>query len=375
LAFYSQSEDVPGGQEVDVPGPGSQDSIVFDPVESTNLQNILNSFTQASGAAERVFTLLDQLPFIDPNAGLDPKQLSGQIEFEDVTFSYPSSGKKVLKGINLKINPGEVIAFVGKSGAGKSTLMNLLMRFYDPDTGAVKFDGVNITDFSANKLRSQIGLVAQNTDVFAGTVGENIAYATDDIDEEKLRFASQQAHALEFIDEFEDGFDTQIGERGVRLSGGQRQRLAIARMLYRDPTVLLLDEATSSLDTESEAFVQKALDDLIWGENGKTRTIILVAHRLSTVINADKICVVHDGKIVETGNHEELCELENGIYRKLVSRQIQRQNNELPEDGGDPDKIDDLIQTDEEFYGKKKRKPENKSSMSGRGRGGRGSKI
>jgi len=306
------------------------------------LQNILTSFTTAAGAAERVFSLMDSLPLLDPNAGIDPQQLHGEIELKAVEFSYPLKAKQVLFGIDLHIKPGQVVAFVGRSGAGKSTLINLLMRFYDPDQGQILFDGVDIREYAPKKLRAQIGVVQQNTDIFSGTVAANIAYGQDDWDMERLENAARMAHALEFIQELDEGFDTEVGERGTRLSGGQKQRIAIARMLYRDPTILLLDEATSSLDTESEAFVQKALDSLVWGEGKKTRTVVLVAHRLSTVINADQIAVVDGGKVVECGNHDELVKLE-GIYHKLVSRQIQKEANRLPEDSGVADNIDDLL--------------------------------
>jgi ABC-type multidrug transport system fused ATPase/permease subunit len=221
--------------------------------------------------------------------------------------------------------PFQVCAFVGKSGCGKSTLINLLMRFYDPREGRIVVDGCDIKDYNLASYHKHIAAVSQDTQLFRCSIEENIAYGVESYTPEELVEAATMANAHGFITELPDGYATRIGERGMRLSGGQRQRLAIARAFLRKPKILLLDEATSALDAESEAQVQEALDRLISKGN---QTVILVAHRLSTVINADKIVVISDGGIAEEGNHDQLLQLD-GIYARLVKRQIEKQRNVL----------------------------------------------
>lgn len=244
--------------------------------------------------------------------------LSGRINFEDLSFAYPARfDTSVLKNINLEIEPSQVVALVGKSGAGKSTFATLLLHLYEPTSGTIRFDEHLITDLNLTTLRSQIALVPQDIFLFGGTIRENIAYGKYGASDVDIVDAAQKANALEFIDRFKDGLDTVVGERGTQLSGGQRQRVAIARAILKDPKILILDEATSSLDSESEQLVQEALVELM-----KNRTSIVIAHRLSTVRNADKIVVLEDGRIVETGNHEELMNVSSGVYRNLNEMQF-----------------------------------------------------
>ena len=267
---------------------------------------------------------------------------------ENVEFHYQMRPEqKVLKGINLTIKSGQVIALVGKSGGGKSTIIHLLLRFYDPRAGRILLDGKDYTTLNPISLRRNIGIVAQETQLFNMTIEQNIAYGIAKYTQEDLFEAAKLANAHDFIMTFEDGYQTRVGERGTRLSGGQKQRIALARVFLRKPSLLFLDEATSSLDTESEALVQEAIDRLI---QMRQCTVILVAHRLSTVINADKIAVVDSGKIVEEGNHESLV-IQDGIYAKLVKRQIQKMQNTLDQDknmekeesNNNNDLIDNLI--------------------------------
>ncbi len=246
-------------------------------------------------------------------------KLAGNIAFEDVHFAYPSRPDvPVLKGLGFEIRAGQQVGIVGASGAGKSTIAALLLRFYEPDSGAIRYDGFRGTELPLAQLRRQTALVPQDVLLFGGTIRENIAYGKPDATEAEIKAAAQQANADAFILRFPEGYETVVGERGVKLSGGQRQRIAIARALLKDPTILILDEATSALDSESEALVQEALNNLMQG-----RTSFVIAHRLSTIRTADLILVMEDGQIREYGRHEELIQKEAGIYRRLVALQQQ----------------------------------------------------
>ncbi|UUZ83301.1 ATP-binding cassette domain-containing protein [Paenibacillus sp. P26] len=227
-----------------------------------------------------------------------------------------------LRGISFEAKPGEVIALVGPSGAGKSTLVNFIPRFYDPDEGAVRLDGIDLRDCDLYDLRRQIAVVLQDNVLFSGTIYENIAYGDPDADEKRVREAARAANAHDFIMEMEQGYDTIVGERGMRLSGGQKQRIAIARALLKEPRILILDEATSALDAESEALVTEALERLM-----KNRTTFVIAHRLATVVRADQILVMDRGEIVERGSHRELLAA-GGLYKELYVKQLKAMNPE-----------------------------------------------
>ncbi|MFC1856288.1 lipid A export permease/ATP-binding protein MsbA [Thermodesulfobacteriota bacterium] len=290
--------------------------MMYQPIKKISKNN--NAIQQALAAASRVFEIIDKDPeIVEKKDATSELTFNGSVEFNNVQFSYAKDGN-VLDGISFSVNKGKVIAFVGSSGAGKTTLVNLLPRFYDVTGGSITIDGVNIKDVTLNALRQQIGMVTQDTFLFNDTIKNNIAYGRTEIDESKIIEAARAANAHEFIMGFEDGYDTVIGERGVKISGGQRQRLAIARAIWKNPPILILDEATSALDTESEYLVQQALMNLI-----KDRTTFVIAHRLSTIQNADMIYVLDAGKIVESGKHDEL--LENSqVYKKLYNMQFKQ---------------------------------------------------
>lgn len=292
------------------------------------IMSVLNSFTRAAGAAQRVLTLMDNQPDLDPLLGKPVTHIVGDLKMNDVHFVYQQRpDNPVLKGINLHIPAGTTCAIVGKSGGGKSTIIHLLMRFYSPTEGRICLDDVDLAELQMASVRRHVGLVAQDTQLFAGTITENIAYGLDmtSFTQEQIQDAAKMANAHDFIVSFEDGYDTRVGERGVRLSGGQKQRIAIARAVLRQPRLLFLDEATSALDAESEALVQSALDRLL---QVSKCTVILVAHRLSTVMNADQIAVVDGGIIKELGPHQQLIQ-RGGIYAKLVARQLALKQNQL----------------------------------------------
>lgn len=260
-------------------------------------------------AAERVLGILQEQR--EPSGSIEaPMSLGNEIEFHNVEFAYHSN-ERVLREINFKVNRGETVALVGPSGGGKSTLVDLLIRLYDPTDGTILLDGVDVSELTLDSYRALFGIVTQEPLLFHDTIWANIAYGEVEGDESRVRKAAVGAYADEFIRELPDGYDTIVGDRGLRLSGGQRQRIAIARALYRDPEILLLDEATSALDTESEAYVQKAIDQLL-----EDRTAIIIAHRLSTIRNVDRIVVVDNGKIVEVGDHAGLLEA-GGVYAGL----------------------------------------------------------
>jgi len=277
------------------------------------MTELYGQFNQAIGATRRVFELLDTKPDItDPDDPVPLEKIEGLVELVEVHFTYPDERSlPVLKDVSITAKPGEIIALVGPSGAGKSTLVSLLPRFYDITSGAILVDGHDIRTVRLADLRSGIGMVPQETTLFGGPIRENIAYGKLDATAEEIESAARAAHAHEFISEFPDGYDTIVGERGVKLSGGQRQRMAIARALLKNPAILILDEATSSLDSESERLVQDALETLMEG-----RTTFVIAHRLSTVRRADRIVVLDAGCIVQEGTHEELL-ASGGLYKRL----------------------------------------------------------
>ncbi len=275
---------------------------------------------KAVGATERVFELLEETPeAINANPKTSPiEKIKGIVSFKNVAFSYPSRKEvQVLKDVNFSAEFGQKIAIVGPSGAGKSTISSLLLRFYDITSGEILVDGKNIYDYDLENLRGNMSIVPQDVILFGGTIRENIAYGKPDATNEEIMLAAKQANALNFVEGFPEKFETLVGERGVKLSGGQRQRIAIARALLKNPSILILDEATSSLDSESEKLVQEALEVLMEG-----RTSIIIAHRLSTIRNADKILVLDNGIITEEGTHQELINLENGIYKNLSNLQF-----------------------------------------------------
>ncbi len=280
------------------------------------LSGLWQDFMKAVGASERVFELMDRAPRVRSGEAT-PEATTGDVRFEGVDFAYPARlDSPVLTGLDLELSPGRVVALVGPSGGGKSTVAALLSRFYDPDAGRVVLDGVDYRELDPDWLREQVGVVSQEPILFATTVRENILYGRPGASDEAVEAAARAANAHDFIAEFSEGYETMVGERGVRLSGGQKQRVAIARALLKDPRILVLDEATSALDAESEHLVQEALGRLMKG-----RTTLVIAHRLSTVKEADRVLVLDEGRVVQAGAHGELVE-EDGLYRRLVERQL-----------------------------------------------------
>lgn len=288
----------------------------YAPVRS--LCNLTEQLESAATTAERVFEIIDTEPEVqdDPDA-IDPGPLEGTIEFRNVSFTYDGSAR-ILDRIHFKTTPGEMIGIVGPSGAGKSTLVNLISRFYDATDGQIRIDGQPITKIKQQALRSQIGVVLQEPLLFQGSIASNIAYGHPEATRQEIIEAARAANAHKFIMNFPEGYDTQVGERGGRLSGGERQRISIARALIGNPRILILDEATASVDTQTEYEIQEALERLVAG-----RTTFAIAHRLSTLKNADRLLVLDRGRIAEVGSHEELLGMEDGIYRKLVDMQTE----------------------------------------------------
>jgi subfamily B ATP-binding cassette protein MsbA len=288
-----------------------------------SLASLFGAYQEAIGAARRVFDLLEtQSTVRDPaRAQRLPRPLRGEVAMDNVAFHYNPELPEVLHGVSLRINAGEVVALVGPSGAGKTTIASLLPRFWDVTGGRITFDGIDVRDLSLKELRDAIGIVPQEPTLFSGTIMENIGYAGIGDDgsrpsEEAIRAAAKAAHAVEFIERLPDGFNTRVGERGVKLSGGQRQRIAIARVFLKDPALVILDEATSSLDSESERLVEQAMEDLL-----RARSTLIIAHRLSTVLRADRVVVIDRGQIVEEGRHQDLLASE-GVYSRLYRGQF-----------------------------------------------------
>ena len=277
--------------------------------------NIYNSLSTNIPSIGRIFVILDVVPEIaDAPDCVKFEEFRTDITFENVDFRYKDNDEKILKNINLIAKKGETVALVGNSGGGKSTLVNLIPRFFDVDAGMITIDGINVKDYKIKSLRKKIGIVPQETFLFGGTVLENIKYGNQKASVEEVIEAAKKANAHEFIEKLEQGYETEIGERGVKLSGGQKQRISIARAILENPQILILDEATSALDNESEQLVQDALEKLMKG-----KTTFVIAHRLSTIINSDKIVVIQQGEIKEVGSHEELLD-KDGIYKSLYNK-------------------------------------------------------
>lgn len=282
------------------------------------LSSVNNRIQESSAAAERIFEILDTEPNIKNISNpISVSSFNESIEFENVSFKYDDSEDYVLRSINFKVEKGKIVAIVGSSGAGKTTLVDLIPRFYDPTEGRILFDGTDIKKIKIEDLRNLIGIVTQETILFNESVKNNIAYGLSDCTDEKIIEVAKAANAHNFIMELPQQYNTIIGEKGIKLSGGQRQRLAIARALLKNPPIMILDEATSSLDNESEALVQEAIERLM-----KDRTVFVIAHRLSTIRNADRILVIEKGRIVQDGKHEELIFEEDGVYKKLYDLQF-----------------------------------------------------
>ncbi|HEY3266320.1 MAG TPA: ABC transporter ATP-binding protein [Armatimonadota bacterium] len=298
--------------------------LVFLPMPLQRLAIFNDTFQRGMAATERVFEILDTpAEVFSSTDAVDAGRVNGHVRLENVSFAY-DHGQIVLENANLEIPAGATVALVGPSGAGKSTTANLLARFYDPTEGRVLADGRDIREFTLDSWRRQIGLVLQETFLFSGTARDNIALGRPNATDEEIRAAAIAANADEFLDRLPNGLDTEVGERGVKLSGGQRQRIAIARAILRDPPILVLDEATSSLDSEAERLIQSALDRLLQG-----RTALVIAHRLSTVRQADKIVVLDGGCVVEQGTHDELME-RNGLYARLYHTQFEAPPSRRP---------------------------------------------
>jgi len=295
-------------------------SQMIDPIRRLGM--IIPAVAIAGSAAERIFDIMDTIPEVkdDPNAIVLPR-VSGEVIFEDIYFSY--GNRMILSDINLEAKPGQVIALIGATGSGKTSLVNLVPRFYDPSSGTIKVDGIDIRTITLNSLRSQIGIVLQDSTLFAETIRNNILFGCEGASEIDVVNAAKAAQAHDFIVNLPQGYDTNIGERGATLSGGQKQRIAIARALLLDPRILILDDATSSVDTETENLIQLAMSKLI-----QNRTTFIIAHRLNTIINADSIFVLEKGQIVARGNHQDLIQTST-IYQDIYKTQFKSQETSL----------------------------------------------
>lgn len=291
-------------------------NVLMKPVDK--ISALMELYPKGMAGFKRFTDLIDQEPDVqDCEDAIEVPSLKGNIQFQDVHFGYEAN-QPVLSGIDLAIKAGETVAFVGPSGAGKTTICSLIPRFYDVQEGSITIDGIDIRDMTKQSLRSQIGIVQQDVFLFTGTIRENIAYGKLDATDEEIKIAAKRAHLESFIHSLPDGYETEIGERGLKLSGGQKQRLAIARMFLKNPPILILDEATSALDTETEKIIQNALNEL-----AENRTTLIIAHRLATIRNADRIVVVTEDGIAEQGSYDELLE-QNGIFAKLHHIQYEK---------------------------------------------------
>jgi len=291
---------------------------------------LVNGIGESEAGAQRVLEILDHEPEIQSPAGAAAfGTLSGRVEFRRVSLRYQDEKSDALSGIDLAVEPNQLVALIGQTGSGKTSLVNLIPRFYDVSDGAVLVDGVDVRQAELVSLRRQIGIVLQSSLLFSDTIRENIRYGRPDATDEEIYTAAKAAQAHEFITKFEKGYETLVGERGITVSGGQRQRIAIARALLMDPRILILDDSTSSVDTQTEKLIQEALDLLMEG-----RTTFVIAHRLATVRRADLILVMADGRIVQRGRHNELL-AEGGLYREIHDLQLSQQNRFIEETEGD----------------------------------------
>jgi len=286
--------------------------MMYDPLKK--LSRVNNDFQMIRASLQRIKEIF--LTQEEKEGKVEKKELAGEIVFQNVSFQYPDHKDSALEGIDMKIRPGETIAIVGYSGAGKSTLTDLVLGFWNNFTGSITIDGTDLKDYSLRNLRSHIGVVSQDIILFDDTVRNNILFGKPTATNEEIIEAAKAAYAHEFVMNMPNGYDTSIGERGIKLSGGQKQRISLARAIIKNPKILILDEATSSLDTDSETKIQKALEGIMPG-----RTTIIIAHRLSTIQKADRIVVMDKGKIIQQGSHEELFE-KGGVYRELYAMQF-----------------------------------------------------
>lgn len=278
-------------------------------------------------SAQRIFEVIDRETDIpEAENPIHIEKMNGDVELKNVSFAYEPN-RTILKNVSFKVKKGEMIGLVGHSGAGKSTITNIITRLYDVNDGEVLIDGINVKNISIASLHSNIGMVLQETFLFSGTVAENIAYGKPEASIEEIIAASKKAHAHEFISALPDGYDTVLGRGGSDLSGGEKQRISIARAILMDPAILIFDEATSALDTKTEQQIQEAMESLV-----KDRTTIAIAHRLSTLKNADRLIVVKDGRVVESGTHKELFDKPDGVYASMAKKQLESISSKIEED-------------------------------------------
>jgi ABC-type multidrug transport system fused ATPase/permease subunit len=281
------------------------------------ISRLYDNIMESSEPVARLYELsLEEAQIKNPVNGLKPKNLQGEIEFKNVSYAYSDNSRKALRDVSFKIKPHQMTALVGPSGGGKTTSARMIFRHYDPQKGAVLLDGEDLRKYDLPSFRKQIAIVPQDVEVFNNSIKENIAYARPEASFAEIKKAAQIANAEEFINNLEKGYDTEVGERGIKLSGGQRQRIGIARAILADPKILIFDEATSNLDSYSEKLIQEAMEKI-----RKNRTVIVIAHRLSTIKKSDQIFVLEDGQLVEKGTHTQLAQEKCGLYRKLIDLQ------------------------------------------------------